>query len=64
MSDGRALAVEELTSLLTFCREEAAAEHNAEDARTAFAIVRNRCIERIEALQQAGRDEFYDELDD
>lgn len=45
-------AEEELRALREFCHEEATAEHNAEDACAAFAIVRDRISARLEELRR------------
>lgn len=59
MSDPRQIAIAELEAIRSSCHDEAVAEHNAEDARTAFAVVRDRCAARIDKLKQQQRDDVY-----
>lgn len=56
-------AIHQLEAIRAFCHKEAIAEHNADDARTAFAIVRGECGDKIKQLQQRKRDAFWEQVE-
>lgn len=57
-------ALKELNLIEQWLHQEAVAEHNADDSRTAFAVARDHVSDRLKELRQEDAETMYEDAED